>query len=62
MRDKDRRELLAWMAKMDMQQAITAKRTSELPTKLTPIGAVDRLGALGRQVYKAAAKAVRLGA
>jgi hypothetical protein len=36
---------------MDMQQAITAKRTSEPPTEPTPIGAVDRLDALGRLLY-----------
>jgi hypothetical protein len=36
---------------MDMQQAITAKRTSEPPTEPTPIGTVDRLDALGRLLY-----------
>jgi hypothetical protein len=34
---------------MDMQQAITAKRTSEPSTKLIPIGA--RLDALGQLLY-----------
>ena len=36
---------------MDMQQAITAKRTSKPPTKLIPIGAVDRLDSLGQLLY-----------
>jgi hypothetical protein len=36
---------------MDMQQAITAKRTSEPPTEPTPIGTVDQLDALGRLLY-----------
>ena len=36
---------------MDMQQAITAKRTSELPSQQNPIGAIDRLDALGRLLY-----------
>jgi hypothetical protein len=36
---------------MDMQQAITAKRTSEPPSQFIPIGAVDRLDALGRLLY-----------
>ena len=38
---------------MEMQQAITAKRTSEPPTKLVSIGAVDRLDALGQLLYGA---------
>jgi hypothetical protein len=36
---------------MDMQQAITAKRTTEPPTEPTPIGEADRLDALGRLLY-----------
>jgi hypothetical protein len=36
---------------MDMQQAITAKRTTEPPTEPTPIGVADRLDALGRLLY-----------
>src|SRR5262249_46653107 len=36
---------------MDMQQAITAKRTSEPPTEPTPLSAADRLDALGRLLY-----------
>jgi len=36
---------------MDMQRAITAKRTSEPPTKLIPNGAGDRLDALGQLLY-----------
>jgi hypothetical protein len=36
---------------MDMQQAIMAKRTSEPPSEPTPIGAVDRLDALGHLLY-----------
>src|SRR5215471_9063197 len=36
---------------MDMQQAITAKRTSEPPTKVIRIGAVDRLDSLGQRLY-----------
>jgi hypothetical protein len=35
----------------DMQQAITTKRTNEPPTKLIPIGPVDRLDALGQLLY-----------
>ena len=42
---------LAWVAKMDMQQAITAKRTTKPPTEPTPIGVADRLDALGRLLY-----------
>jgi hypothetical protein len=37
--------------KMDMQQAITANRTSKPPTGSTPVGAVDRLDALGQLLY-----------
>jgi hypothetical protein len=33
---------------MDMQQAITAKQTSKPLTEPTPIGAADRLDALGQ--------------
>jgi len=36
---------------MDMQQAIAAKRTSKPPTEPTPIGAADRLDALGQLLY-----------
>jgi hypothetical protein len=36
---------------MDMQEAITAKRTSEPPTGPSPIGAIDRLDALGQLLY-----------
>jgi hypothetical protein len=36
--------------KMDMQQAVAAKRTSN-PTEPTPLVAVDRLNALGRLLY-----------
>lgn len=36
---------------MDMQKAITAKRMGEPPTEPTPIGAIDRLGALGQLLY-----------
>jgi len=36
---------------MDMQQAITAKRTIEPPTKLIPNGAGDLLDALGQLLY-----------
>jgi hypothetical protein len=36
---------------MDVQQAITAKRTTEPPTEPTPIGEADRLDALGRLLY-----------
>src|SRR5262245_26703969 len=36
---------------MDMQQAITAKLTSEPPTEPTPLSAADRLDALGRLLY-----------
>jgi len=36
---------------MDIQQAITAKPTSETPTKLTPNGVGDRLDALGQLLY-----------
>src|SRR5215467_14626750 len=36
---------------MDMQQEITAKRTSEPPTEPTPVSPVDRLDALGRLLY-----------
>jgi hypothetical protein len=42
---------LIWVAKMDMQQAIAAKRTTEPPTEATPIGVADRLDALGRLLY-----------
>jgi hypothetical protein len=42
---------LAWVAKMGMQQAITAKRTTKPPTEPTPIGVADRLDALGRLLY-----------
>jgi hypothetical protein len=42
---------LAWVAKMDMRQAITAKRTTKPPTEPTPIGVADRLDALGRLLY-----------
>jgi hypothetical protein len=37
--------------KMHMQQAITAKRTSEPATEPAPIGAADRLDALGQLLY-----------
>jgi hypothetical protein len=37
--------------KTDMQQAMTAKRTSEPPAEPTPIGTVDRLDALGQLLY-----------
>jgi hypothetical protein len=37
--------------KMHMQEAITAKRTSEPPTEPGPIGAIDRLDALGQLLY-----------
>jgi hypothetical protein len=36
---------------MEMQQVITANRTSEPPTKPIPIGASGRLHALGRLLY-----------
>jgi hypothetical protein len=36
---------------MNVQQAITAKRTSEPATGLIPNGAVGRLDALGRLLY-----------
>jgi hypothetical protein len=36
---------------MDLQQAITAKQTSKPLTEPTPIGAADRLDALGRLLY-----------
>jgi hypothetical protein len=36
---------------MDMQQAITVKQTSEPLLEPTPIGAVDRLDALGQLLY-----------
>jgi hypothetical protein len=36
---------------MDMRQAIAAKRTSKPLTESTPIGAVDRLDALGQLLY-----------
>jgi hypothetical protein len=36
---------------MDMQQAITAKRTTKPPTEPTQIGVADRLDALGRLLY-----------
>jgi hypothetical protein len=37
--------------KMDLQQAITAKRTSKPPTELTPLRTVERLDALGKLLY-----------
>jgi hypothetical protein len=42
---------LAWVTKMDMQQAITAKRTSEPPGEPTLLSAADRLDALGQRLY-----------
>lgn len=39
------------MIRMDMRQAIAAKRTSKPLTEPTPIGAVDRLDALGQLLY-----------
>jgi hypothetical protein len=39
------------MVRMDMRQAIAAKRTSKPLTEQTRIGAVDRLDALGRLLY-----------
>ena len=36
---------------MDMQQAITPQRTGEPLLEPTPIGAVDRLAALGHLLY-----------
>jgi hypothetical protein len=36
---------------MHMQEAITAKRSSEPPTQPSPVGAIDRLDALGQLLY-----------
>jgi hypothetical protein len=41
----------AGLTKMEMQQAITAKRTNEPPIEPTSIRASDRLHALGRLLY-----------
>jgi hypothetical protein len=37
--------------KMDMQEAIALNRTSEPPAEPNPIGAIDRLDALGQLLY-----------
>src|SRR5260370_39805886 len=44
---------LAWVTKMDMQQAIAAKRTSEPPTEPTLLRAADRLAARAPGLYGA---------
>lgn len=43
--------ILAGVIKMDMQQAIAAKRTSNPPAEPTPTVALDRLDTLGQLLY-----------